>query len=265
MLDDQEKRQNPDADDELEGEGCEAAEACETDGEESKKGTRKKPEKAAAPAPAKPPATPAPAAARFAYPFNVRYAAEILDLTGFVDGQEYTETQIKDLLIANGYTEFADVEPAFHRSEATNTLVITIKGSKKGVQQIAADLVCRAELLFLTTYERARTEDRVLVYRNGDGDTWLVWPTAERSSGRVECDAPLSIAVAGQDWDLIADLHSHHVMGAFWSSTDDRNERLRGITFGVFSWRDDQATWLFRRWTGQAFEDLSYEQVVAGG
>lgn len=117
---------------------CEPLEGCEEDPEATGKAagkgkkTKGNQAKAASSTPAKPAAPPAAHGSRYTYPFFVRYAAEILDLTGFVDGHEYIDAQIKELLIQNGYTEFADVEPAFHRSEATNTLVITIKGSKKG-------------------------------------------------------------------------------------------------------------------------------------
>lgn len=69
---------------------------------------------------------------QFTYPFNIRYAAEILQLTGFVDGQPYTSDQIKEVLVQNGFTEFQDVQPDFHHNAATNTLVITIRGSRKG-------------------------------------------------------------------------------------------------------------------------------------
>jgi len=88
----------------------------------------------AAPAAATP--APAPAAggpAGFTYPFNIRYGAEVLDyLIGFAEGHTYSEADIKTLLIQNGFTEFQDMDPAFHHSAATNTVVITIKGSKKG-------------------------------------------------------------------------------------------------------------------------------------
>ncbi|MBI4339539.1 MAG: hypothetical protein HY680_06255 [Chloroflexi bacterium] len=77
-------------------------------------------------------ASPATTQQQFTYPFNIRYAAEILQLTGFVDGQPYTSDQIKEVLVQNGFTEFQDVQPDFHHNAATNTLVITIRGSRKG-------------------------------------------------------------------------------------------------------------------------------------
>ena len=128
--DDKDTKQQDQAD-VRETEACESAECEPGDTRQAAGSKRAGGKKTTTPAP-KPTPTAPTSERTFTYPFNVRYAAECLDLTGFTDGYAYTESQIRDILIANGYTEFADVEPAFHRSEATNTLVITIKGSKKG-------------------------------------------------------------------------------------------------------------------------------------
>lgn len=115
-------------------EGCAPADGAETGGSKRKR-TKADSKTSPTPTPAPAPraaASPAASKTTFLYPFNVRYAAEIIDLSGFVDGQLYTEEQIRDLLIQNGYTEFQDIEPAFHLSTNTNTVVITIKGSRKG-------------------------------------------------------------------------------------------------------------------------------------
>lgn len=199
---------------------------------------------------------------RHLYPFNVRYAADLLQLYGFVDGQAYTADEIKHVLIQNGYTEFEEMAPEFHRSEATNTLVITIKGSRKGATLIPGRLLRQIEGCFRATYLRFGTEDRLVVYRNVAGAFAVGELPMARRVGAVSCDLPLSAEVDGVTWDLAYDLHSHHLMGAFWSTTDDANERLRGVTFGVFSWKGGIDSWLFRRFTGQGFEDLSYHEVV---
>lgn len=117
--------------------------------------------------------------------------------------------------------------------------------------------------MFKATYAEEQSEDRVLIYQNATGDLALFRPRMSRSAVHVECDLPLTVIKDGQEWDLIADLHSHHIMGADWSPTDDANERLRGIVFGVFSWREGQDVWLFRCWNGRAYESLAYNEVVA--
>lgn len=73
---------------------------------------------------------------------------------------------------------------------------------------------------------------------------------------------PLALTEGDAILDLVADLHSHHEMGAHWSRTDNYHERLRGIVFGVFSWAGGTDSWRFRRFTGEAYEDLPYETVV---
>lgn len=225
----------------------------------------------------------------FIYPFHVRYAAEYLQLTGFVDGQAYSAKDIRDLLIQNGYTEFADMAPAFHLSQATNTVVITIQGSTKGVLAgifrgmvkrfswalhgrgpqppsilMPAMVLRQIEARFLDTYTQQGTEDRVLVYVDDAGNMGVVAPKWTRHRSFVAGDLPLALELDGRLWDLAFDLHSHHIMGAFWSDTDPANERIRGVVFGVCSWRDGLPAWQFRRWLGPAagFESLPYSDVV---
>lgn len=133
--------EQPETDDQVTGEDDETCEeeACEPDENAGgKKSTRRK--KADGKKETAPKATPAskPASApgiSFTYPFNLRYAAGFLDLTGFVDGKAYSAAEIKQVLIQNGFDEFQEVDPEFHRSDATNTLVITIKGSRKGCRR----------------------------------------------------------------------------------------------------------------------------------
>lgn len=223
------------------------------------------------------------------YPFNVRYASVILDLAGFVDGQAYTDDQIKELLIQNGLTEFRDVQPSFHMNDETRTLVITIQGSKKGalidlsnLVKAAANLVFKQsppkvlatrlpehllrmiETRFRETYAQFGTEDRILVYADEHGNLGAVTPQWTRNRAFVAGDLPLSMELDGRFWDLAFDLHSHHTMGVFWSGTDDANERLRGPVYGVFSWRGNRPAWLFRRWVNPQteFEALRYSDVV---
>lgn len=273
------------------------AESCEEpggdcgNGEEKEAGGKGKADqaKAAVPAPAPQPSKLIlPAKTRFMYPFNVRYAAGMLDLAGFVDGQEYTGPQIKELLIQNGYTEFADIEPEFHHAQATNTLVITIRGSVKGgfagilrglverftrsphdhleapVSLMPATLLRKIEGRFLDTYREWGAEDRVLVYVDENGNLGAVFPEWTRHRAFVAGDVPLSFELNGHFWDLAFDLHSHHIMGISWSRVDNANERIRGPIFGVCSWRDGHPAWRFRRWLNPevGFEDLSYADVV---
>ncbi len=213
------------------------------------------------PAPAKPP-EPAPT---YTYPFHIRYMASPVDLVGFVDGQAYTAVELKDVLVHNGFTEFKDIEPDFHHNDETNTLVITIRGSKKGAGiQIGAQALRLIEAAFKLTYATSGTEDRLLIYRNAStGAPAVARPEARASRFGVECDMHLAVVRDGQIWDLAFDLHSHHVLGAYWSSTDNWWERLRGITYGVFSWKDGQDIWLFRQWDGHGFIPRAYDEVVA--
>lgn len=120
-----------------------------------------------------------------------------------------------------------------------------------------------AEQWFLNTYLQNQTEDRLLIYANEQGGLAYVRPEAVRKPKSVTCDVDLTIEVGGCLWDLVFDLHSHHVMGAFWSGKDNANERIRGPVFGVCSWKGQwPPVWLFRRWDGDKFVDLSAEEVI---
>lgn len=132
--------------------------------------------------------------------------------------------------------------------------------------KIPRAVLTRTELTFLSTYLRRRTEDRMLIYADDQGNHQVVRPEASRQRGSVTCDVPLTIEQHGHLWDLVFDLHSHHVMGAFWSGTDDANERLRGPVFGVCSWQGCwPPVWLFRRFDGHEFVELSAQEVIADG
>ncbi|HYG60723.1 MAG TPA: hypothetical protein VD902_21825 [Symbiobacteriaceae bacterium] len=131
--------------------------------------------------------------------------------------------------------------------------------------KISRALVEQIEYVFMVTYVRDQTEDRLLIYVGQDGRRKIVRPEMRRTRASVQGDVQLTIQDDdGALLDLAFDLHSHHLMGAFWSGTDNANERIRGPIFGVFSWKDNTPTWLFRRFTGE-FTDLAYEEVVSGG
>jgi hypothetical protein len=254
--------------DQADDEECDPEEGCEpeeqTPAPKETKRTLKGSTLDKKPPAAKPAAS--PATSKHIFPFNIRYASEILDLVGFVEGTAYSESDIKDLLIQNGYTEFADTAPAFHKSAVTNTLVITIKGSSKGgPSTVDWHTLHLVQLAFQRTYDMRGTEDRALIYQGPDGGMAVVTPSMVRRTDEVKCDMPLTIEIAGEPWDLAFDLHSHHRMGVFWSPTDNANERIRGPVFGVFSWKGYRPAWLFRRFDGTEFEELTYEQVIGDG
>lgn len=122
------------------------------------------------------------------------------------------------------------------------------------------------ESAFYAAFLTYGTEERILVYASTEGKLHPVCPEGRRSRGSVECEVPLAIEREGSVWGLAYDLHSHHVMGAFWSGTDDANERIPGVVFGVFSWQPGRAGWLFRRWDRLAgFQELTREEVVDHG
>lgn len=131
--------------------------------------------------------------------------------------------------------------------------------------QLPAEILAAIEQRFKDIHEAKGTEARVLIYRSENGALRVTWPAviATPTSVRIFGDTPDSFLEEGVWWDLAYDLHSHHVMGAFWSPTDNFNERRRNVVFGVFSWRRGYDTWLFRTFDGKQFVDLTHEEVSA--
>ncbi len=269
----------PEEEEQLDEEQEEGEPECEPE-EASGKGDKPKKAQAkvkadhtsATPAPATKTTTTVPAAQSWTYPFSIRYASEILwNLTGFVDGRAYTADEIKEVLIQNDFFEFRDTQVEFKYHAESNVLLINIKGSVKGGQAAEAGvkltpaLLEKVEEFFAGMYALHGSEARVLVYRNEAGALVPVVPPQDVTRGSVRCDVDLSVVQDGHIWDLAFDLHSHHEMGAFWSPTDSANERIRGVTFGVFSWKGGQRTRLFRRFTGHDFEYLQVAEVVVDG
>ncbi|HYF94452.1 MAG TPA: hypothetical protein VD969_19710 [Symbiobacteriaceae bacterium] len=123
------------------------------------------------------------------------------------------------------------------------------------------------EDIFFAAYLLMGTEERVMIYVDQSGQILLRRPPGDRGRAHVDCDLELTIEAQGRQWDLAYDFHSHHVMGCGFSGVDDANERIRGVTFGVFSWAGGLRRWKFRRWGGPAdgFEGLPIEEVVVDG
>lgn len=206
---------------------------------------------------------------RYRFPFTVRYGLDSVELLGFVDGQEYTKAQVKELLVSHcQLPEFGKPHMDLLYHAETNSFIVSALLNKKGaLGTIPAALLLQTQDLFKETFAKHGTEDRLLVYRNEKGELWAVQPPMKRSVDEVEILGALQTTVIheGQTWGLMADLHSHHHFGAFWSEDDDENEYLRRVVYGVFSWQGGQDVWLFRHFTGTELVPLHYAEVVVDG
>ncbi len=69
---------------------------------------------------------------KFKFPFQVYFAGQTHDVTGFFeDGKEYTEKQISDVMLAQHFYEFSGAV-SYDFVEETNTLVAMFAQHKKG-------------------------------------------------------------------------------------------------------------------------------------
>jgi len=91
-------------------------------------------------------------------------------------------------------------------------------------------------------------------------------PPQEVSTGRVEVDTKRALIEMEQDHDRyvhVLDIHSHNTMSAFWSSTDDADERQAVRLYGVIGHIDRKipmSNW--RMWDGKEFINLAIGDLI---
>ena len=108
----------------------------------------------------------------------------------------------------------------------------------------------------------APLEARALIYKLKESNEYkIILPLAKNTSYSTTSDIDFTHFDNKGIWDLAYDLHSHHTMGAFFSSTDDNDDRdvatlAPSCIFGVFSWKCDDDTWKFRTIENGQFKPL---------
>jgi len=210
---------------------------------------------------------------------HVRYAAQ--DITAslnIVATQRYTDAELKNILLGAGYWEFESKQLSFNFHEPTGTLMINIFGSTKGSSPtiISESTLRIAAWHFHSEYATSKTEDRALVYRTSNQMfTRVFFPNAIKTSTSISNNVELTKYIDGLQYDLIADLHSHHVMACEFSKIDDEDETLRGILYGVAAWDPNEfedyepnpaivskTKWKFRMFDGTSYDYFSLEDII---
>lgn len=154
----------------------------------------------------------------------------------------------------------------------TQTAKGDIKGLPKGqlnetfllaVPRVPWEMFAPIVAFFREVNRRHRTEALVQIFWSPDAGFSHVVPKQDVSGGKVE-------HVGDHDRDgttalHVMDIHSHHTMGAFWSSTDDNDEkRFDGRAFGVIGQIDKRfpmSKWRVR--AGGKFIDLPIDALIA--
>lgn len=95
--------------------------------------TAEKPKKEEKPAGKKAPKKKADTEKTYKYPFGVYSEGRLIDISsyGFVDGQDYTEKEITDIMLQHRHYEFAGTME-YSYIEDDNVLVVTGKQHRKG-------------------------------------------------------------------------------------------------------------------------------------
>lgn len=111
------------------------------------------------------------------------------------------------------------------------------------------------EKYFKEKYKESKTEARALIYKNEELEYLIKFPESVDTSVSTTSDVEFTVFESGVTYHLCADFHSHHLMGAFFSSQDDMDDsRIASINpeilFGVFSWKDKDV-WKLRKLKGK--------------
>jgi hypothetical protein len=109
-----------------------------------------------------------------------------------------------------------------------------------------------------------KAEAMVQFFWDLEGKTYLaVCPDQVVSGGGIHHFGDFDAANTGRYTHLL-DIHSHHTMGAFWSSTDDNDEkRFENRLFGVIGKIDQKVPEMnWRARVGGTFVNLRTEEVV---
>ena len=205
---------------------------------------------------------------KFTFPFGFQFGptplkSEYLQKAlEFVPGQEYTIEQVKEKL-SRAVLELQAPDASVHYIKDKNVFVLTNVLKKKGAGELPAALIESVQECFMKAWLDKGTEERISIYKCVlDNKFLLISYPGKKTSVSVENEIQMYYE-DDLDWPLFADLHSHHVMGAYWSSTDNANEQIRGIIFGVCSWPSgNKFEWKFRKYDGENYIDLGVDEVV---
>jgi PRTRC genetic system protein A len=137
-------------------------------------------------------------------------------------------------------------------------------GLMLSVPRVPWEVLRSVVAFFRQVGKEMKTEALVRIYRHKVTGEWeLQVPTQEVGPGSVKVDEKWVFDAAGE-YIHIMDIHSHVDMPAFFSGTDDADEkravRLYGV-IGKISSPQPHSSW--RMWTGFDFMELSLTDVVA--
>ena len=203
------------------------------------------------------------------FPFNFAFGPQVLsakvleEKLGFKNGEKYTIDETKNKL-AHAVFELQQPDASLLYLKEKNTFILTNVLKQKGATQIACSSIRKAEKQFLETYLSLGTEERALIYKNiNTGEEKVIFPDVKKSPTFLN-GAPAMYYRNDLDWPLVADLHSHHLLGGTPSEIDNKNEQIRFVLFGIAYWEGagDRIFWNFREWTGQGYQRVHMLKAV---
>lgn len=133
------------------------------------------------------------------------------------------------------------------------------------VNKIPKELLQEVFHSFFAVYKKYRKEAAAQIWRMKDGDRkyFVVYPAQKISGASVSFENNTEeMAKIREIADRVVDCHSHHSMGAFWSSVDDKDEQTADcfrMVMGAMS--SATASYLLRIKYGEAYINFSATEL----
>lgn len=131
------------------------------------------------------------------------------------------------------------------------------------VNRIPKELLVEIVGSFARICKASGNEAAAQIYRERDGERKYIvyYPEQKISGAQVSyADDPGMIDMRASH-DLIMELHSHNTMGAFWSGTDNTNEKDCGLYMVIGTFGAASATYKCRYKYGLIYQDFPAHQI----
>lgn len=146
------------------------------------------------------------------------------------------------------------------------------QGLRLGVPKVPWELYCRIVAFFREVYKVHNSEVLIQLFYDPEDNAWIPHvPEQHVSGGSVKhnglANNQTTLATGGVEGDpnLIhaIDIHSHCDFGAFFSGTDDADEKRATRMYGVIgNLKNALPSTNWRMWTGYEFKDLAIDEII---
>lgn len=139
---------------------------------------------------------------------------------------------------------------------------LTPSVGKNIVNKIPKELLQEVIGSFNRIYLKTKYEAAAQIYRKPDGEYFIYYPQQAISGAQVKyTDDPNLVTLRQEGNTLIMELHSHNSMGAFWSGTDNSNEKECGLYMVIGTFGSPTCTYKCRVKNEDIYVDFPAHEV----